>query len=1149
VTALASPTVGTPFVGRGDELRAIVGAVADARRGRGRVLLVAGEAGIGKTRLIEEAVGELDVAVHWGRCREAAGAPAYWPWTQALRGLAETLPPDELRAPLDADARLLARLVPPLRALLPAAPDATSDPRFAGDPEQLRFQLFDALAGWLRRVTRARPAVLVLDDLHWADSESLLLLRFLAAEIATLPLAVIGTHREIEARQLPTAPRLLADAARLGQRVVLRGLDPDDVAALVRGVLGDVRPDVLRAIERTSEGNPFFVRELVALVARDGQPEGATLALPDEVRELVRRRLEPLPAEVRELLGVAAVLGREFDLPLVVAVVGVDAPTALDRLAEAVRAGLVQEVPGAPERHRFAHALVHDTVYDGLPVAIRAALHVRAAAVLEGLHPAERDARAADVALHLLRSEDRLHVERSIAYSVRAAELAHAALGYEEASGHYERALEAQLATGRPLAERLPLLLRFGETQIGAADVEGFRTTFLEAARLARELGDAEALAQAALGFATLRHYAGSDTAKIGLLEEALDALPDGDSVLRARVLGRLASASYYAYPARERDRLSRSAVEVARRLGDREALSRILLERYHVLIGPDDAEERVAASLETARLAEESGASGLACEAHLQAYADLVILGDVARAELELAAAERAAAEQRFGHHRWRMLLARGQRTFISGDTERAEALAHEALGVSRVAVANDAALVHAGQMFNVRRAQGRLDELRALTEGAVARYPATPIWRNALLLIRAEGGDLDGARALLDEIAAHDFADLPRDWGWLASLAGIADASALLGDRRRAAVLYELLQPYAALEIASVYTYWGSVARTLGVLALARDDVPAAIAHFEDALARAVRLGAVLESVRASEGLARALLARDADGDRVRAASVVDEALGRARRHGFTSLVVRLDALAATLEAPGAAPAPASSAAPAPPAAPVATSGVGAPPATALAEDASTSAPVTPARRRDTDAPSAPRVARLVREGSSWCLTCGEESMPLKETKGVGYLRTLLASPGAAIPAVVLEGAGRATSDVASAGRDAPRATPSELRARLADLRAELDEAESWGDLGRSERLREQIEDLAHALTSGARGDARTRAGARDGDAAERARLNVTRALHATLRKIESACPRLGRHLAASIRTGTVCAYEPEPAHALRWELPDGD
>lgn len=1085
--AAASAPSTSPFVGRGDELHALDAALADAARGRGRVVLVAGDAGIGKTRLVEEALAARGVTASWGRCREGQGTPAYWPWTQALRALAESIPAERLRAQLGRDAALLARLLPQARALAPDADHAASR---SADAEQLRFALFDAVAGWLASASTDAPVVLALDDLHWADSESLLLLRFLAAEITSCRVAVIGTQREIEARQLPAAPRLLADTARLGTRILLRGLEPGDVATLVHADLGDVPDEAVRAVQRASEGNPFFVRELTALLARDGWSAPGLLVLPEEIREVIRRRLDPLAPDVRRLLGVASVLGREFSLPLAAAVADLPSADALARFASAVETAVLREA-GAVERYRFAHALVHDTVYEDLPVAERAALHARAASVLEERNELDGDSYAGEIAHHLFRAADRAHVERAVGYAIRAGDLASATLGYEEAAGHYERALEAQVTTGRPLAERLPLLLRFGDAQIGAADVDGFRATFLEAARIARELGDATSLAQAALGHASLRDYAAPDVTSIGMLEEARDALDDGDSVLRANVLGRLASASYYVFPARERERLIRDAIAMGRRVGDRDALSRILLERYHVLVGPDDTEERLAASLETARLATEGGAIALACEARLQAHADLVMLDDLPGADVELAAAERDAAEVRFGYHRWRLVLTRAMRAMMAGDHARAEACANEALAVARATVATQAALQWAGQLIVLRRMQGRLDEVAAVVDAAVAKYPATFLWRSAVLVTRAERGDLAGARTLLDQMAANDFADVPRDFGWMGALAGIADTCGVLGDARRAATLYPMLLPYARLNVTLAHSFGGPVARLLGVLALVRGDVPAAIAHFEDALARCVRLGAAPEEVRSAEGLARALLARDAAGDRARAAGLVE----RARHRG--------EAL-----------------------------GLGGPLAALASVPLRATAPVAVPRDRGhaPEGASTARRARLVRDGAIWRVACGAEAGDVKHTKGMLYLQALLAAPGTGIASAELE-----RRDEGERRGDAT-ATAATLRQTLLDLRAELAEADAWSDVGRADTIREQIEDVADRLTGGAA------TASDDTGAGERARLNVTRALHAALRRIEACCPDLGRHLAGSVRTGNVCVYE--PSDAISWE-----
>lgn len=1081
---------GSRFVGRTDELEALGAALEAAAGGHGGVVLVTGEPGIGKTRLLEEAVASLPRRrVVWGRCRESGGAPAYWPWMQALRAYAGSLAPADLTALLAADAPLLARLVPQ-----PGVPTPFRPAEPAGDPEEARFHLFDALAAFLGRATADEALVVVLDDLHWADSESLLLLRFLAAEARGLRLLVLGAHRDFDARQTGAAARLLADVARLGQRLVLRGLEHDEITTLVHGALGDASQDLVAAIERSSEGNPFFVRELAVLVARHGA-FGDGLPLPEELRELVLRRLEPLSPEARRLLGAASVVGREFELPLVAAVAGVEPADALSHLDEAVAAGAVAEVEGALERYRFVHALVHGTIYDDLPPTERAALHGRASAALEAAHAAAPDGVAAELAHHLFRSEDGAAVQRAIGWAVRAGELARAELGYEEAAGHFERALEAMSGTGRPLAERLPVLLRFGEAQICADDVDGFRATFLEAARIARELRDAPRLAEAALGFATLRHFTGLDPAKVGLLEEAADALGDEHAVLRARVLARLASASYYAYPPEQRERLSAQAVDLARALGDRDTLARVLLERYHALLGPDRPRERLEASLETARLAGDESPA-IACEARLHAIGDLLILGDAAAATRELEAADALATRLRLGRHQWRATVVRAMLALLEGDVAGSEALAERAAKLARGTSAADSANVYASQVFQVRRVQGRLAELAGLVDGMVERNPGLRVWRFAAAMIHAELGSVERARALVDELTARDLKDLPRDWGWLPSLAGLAEVCARIGDARRAALLEELLLPYAeTIVLQTPGVCLGPMERYLGLLALARGDAQAAVERLERATGRCASLAWPIELVQAQEGLARALVARASPGDHERARALVRDALESVERLRLSGLAPRLRSVPLDAPAAGAR---------------------------------------TPASRVRSEA----AVARLRRVPEGWAVEHDGESGVVKHTKGMSYLVALLRVPREGVTAVAL--AGRA-SERASGREGRPGAAAGALARQEAEaLRAELEEAEAWGDLGRAQLLRERLEDLAERLVGGlapsAEGPSRE---------AERARLNVTRALQGALRNVAAVCPRLGEHLAAAVKTGVVCCYDPDPATAPSWDI----
>src|SRR5262245_34924789 len=384
----ASAAVGSGhFIGRERELHALQARWTRTGDGRGGLVLLVGEAGIGKTRTAEELVARAAVAercVLWGRCPEHEGAPAFWPWVQALRRHAIQSDPAVLRADLGAAALDVARVVPAIRERLPDLPAPVGP-----DVWEAQFRVFDAIAEWLRRAAAREPLLVMLDDLHWADQDSLLLLEHVAREARTARLLVVGTYREMEMRRHEGLGLL----ARAGERIALRGFDDSDVDAFVRASAVVPSAALVHDLLQTSDGNPFFLGELLRVMKTTVLGGGAAVAgpreLPHEVRDAVRRHLEPLPAEGRQQLAIAAVLGREFDFGPWRLACELPPERLLEHLAAAITAGVVQPVADTPGRYRFAHALIRETLYADLPVSERAALHRRIARALEAEHGAD----------------------------------------------------------------------------------------------------------------------------------------------------------------------------------------------------------------------------------------------------------------------------------------------------------------------------------------------------------------------------------------------------------------------------------------------------------------------------------------------------------------------------------------------------------------------------------------------------------------------------------------------------------------------------------------------------------------------------------------------------------------------------------------
>jgi len=468
------------LVGRDDQLSALDEVLASARGGRGRVTLVAGEPGIGKTRLAEEAARRAAAAgmqVAWGRCHEGDGAPAFWPWAQVVRQLSAELAPGQLAAMLGPSAARLGQLMPELAE---AAPPPGPPP--IADLGAARFQLNQAVAGLLHRLAEARPLLVVVDDLHWADVPSLSLLAFLAAELKDARLVVVGTYRDVEVVAGQPLAETLGALARepVVERISLGGLDPADVARLIGRTIGG-RPaePLVRAVHDRCGGNPFFITELLRLLQSErglAAPDATMAArrdIPVGVRDVLRRRLARLPEQTRTVLMVAAVAGRGFDLDLIEEVTGLEDDPALDAAEAAVLAGLILEDDRAAGRYRFAHALVRETIYEGISRARRVRLHARVVDALVATRGPEPRP-AAEMAYHCWEAAPVIGAGRALPHLLRAGEQAVTQLAYEAAEQQFARALELagqQPASPQAADQEIHIAARLGTVRL---EVRGF---------------------------------------------------------------------------------------------------------------------------------------------------------------------------------------------------------------------------------------------------------------------------------------------------------------------------------------------------------------------------------------------------------------------------------------------------------------------------------------------------------------------------------------------------------------------------------------------------------------------------------------------------------------------------------------------------
>src|SRR5688572_10359489 len=435
------------FVGRERELERLKSAFDEAFAGRGSVVMLVGEPGIGKTRTVQELstyARMRGAKVLWGRAHEASGAPPYWPWTQVARAYRDQTPDDVRRAQYEPYAVDLQRIFPNLRTLFPNLPEPPPV-----DSEEAQFQLFDALSSFFRAVSVETPLVLVLDDLHWADRSTLRMLTHLAREVGMSRLLVTGTYRDTDLDRAHPLSQALAELNRedLFTRILLRGLTEPETAAYIRDTAqADPPADLVRRVHAETEGNPFFLSEVVRLMAEEGAfSMGATseIRIPEGVKEALGRRLDKLSAEANELLSVAAVVGRECTYALLSALTDFDDDVLLGLIEEALRARVLEET-GAPGEYRFTHALMQDALYSELSTARRVRMHGRVAEALEALYAGSVEGRAAELAQHFGEAAvmNRALAERAVGYAELAAAQAEAVAGWDEAARWYQQAID-----------------------------------------------------------------------------------------------------------------------------------------------------------------------------------------------------------------------------------------------------------------------------------------------------------------------------------------------------------------------------------------------------------------------------------------------------------------------------------------------------------------------------------------------------------------------------------------------------------------------------------------------------------------------------------------------------------------------------------
>ena len=907
--------VGPIFVGRDAEFAELRRTWDETASEGLRVILLAGEPGVGKTRMAAELAAQAyseGATVLAGRCDEDLSVP-FQLFVEPLRQFVDHTPDEELPERLGRYGGELVRLVPELAQRVPGLP-----PPLSADPESERYRVFEAVASWLGSVSSDRPLLLVLDDLHWAAKPNLLLLRHVLRSPRLRRLMVVGTYRDTELTHGHPLVELVADLRRgttMG-RLLLDGLSEQGVAAYLAEAggreLNESDLAVARAIHAETQGNPFFVREVLrhlvetgAFNRRDGrwgsQPVEA-LGIPEGVREVVGRRLTRLSETCNRVLRAAAVVGMDFELPVVEAASGLDEEQVVAGLEEAMAARLVSESPGHVLRYRFAHSLMRETVYRDLNTARRVTLHRRVAEALEKVYAGRLDDHLPALAHHYARAAAPVGgAAKAVAFAVQAGDRALAQLAHHDAVAFYQQALDlVEISEGdHGAAERLDLLIRLGEAQRRAGD-PAHRETLIGACKLAREQGDADALAEAALAnFRGMFAMIGAvDEDRAAMLEAAVEAQGPGESTVRARLLANLAVELVYA---KERDRrytLSADALAMARRLGEAKTLAHALLARIVAIWGPDSVAERLDLTEELLAVATRLDDAVLVCSACWHRFVAAAEAGNDPEADRCLERSEQLTAELGQPTMRWLTMILRACRELTKGRIDESEKIAAQGYALGETAGQPDVFLYYGIHLFNVRFERGNLSEIADNVVRIAAANPGVASLRATLALLYAETDELDLARPVFEAVV-DQLADVPREASWPRAVAQAALTCARLGDRARAETLLELLGPYGDQIICTGLTWYGSVAHFVGVLTAVLGRLDEADAHLARAEAAHARLPAPTWVARTRLEHGRVLLTRRAPGDAERARELLGQALATARQYGLT----RLEAAAAAL------------------------------------------------------------------------------------------------------------------------------------------------------------------------------------------------------------------------------------------------------
>lgn len=857
-------------VGRAGTLDQLRDELDRATGGELRIALLAGEGGVGKTRLAAElAESRDDITVLYGRCEQDEVRP-FRLWSGLLRTAMRAIGEDDLRTVVGPDGPILSRILPELVKGLDVPPGPPAD------LESERQALFGSVMRMIGRLTAIKPLLIILDDLHWADRSTLLLLSSLAGDDPPKGVLALGIYRDNE---LPEESPLLETVANLQRhlpavRLKVEALDTESVRRLIRDRVDET---LAATLHDQTGGNPFFLEQIVRHLEETGTSDPASV--PAEVREVISQRIARLPEGGPELLRRAALIGRDFDIETLQATTADEEDRVIELLDAGVAAGLLDESPTVPGRYSFVHALLRSTLSGELSLTRRTRVHRSIGESIEQQVRGHSDRRIGELAWHFGQAGPG-ESDRAVLYATRAAEQAEERLAYVEAVGFYDDAIRACRAD-QPVDQGVlaRLLLNRAEAEWRMGELQRAGDTFFEAADAARESGLPDLLARAAIGtnWGSWEAFDVDRGRQLSLLEEALTVIGPGNGPLKAQLMAFLGHALYLGGTSTER---ARSLMLDARRMAaglDDPAAEFVVLGASAVLMWePQNRDERFAYTLRMAELAEVSDDPEDKAEA--LAWRSVAALNLGLRDQLDADQARHAQLSRTLPQIRVAAQAMRAIRCFIEGHWVEGERLTAEAVESevpqSAVMAMNDALL------FMVRAQQGRLGEyieLLEIKDRFTDDWETWPIWRLGLILGVFQAGRAGEAAKLLEAPGADGLdgsagrhITMPVYFG----IAGLLFAE--LRDRARAEALAEMMEPYTGewTIFGPAGSTFGPVDLILGEMRLTANQDELAIEPLEAALEMCETMSALPYRARAELALAEAL--RRTGGDQDRAAEL---------------------------------------------------------------------------------------------------------------------------------------------------------------------------------------------------------------------------------------------------------------------------------